>query len=101
MNVEGNDVEGKDGVESDDDEDIVDNSDTTVILTEIDDDDDGLSETVVDVDALVAKLESADAEELARKRAAKKRLEQIQEQLDKDDKFGSTYTFDIDEDLPT
>ena len=74
----------------------------TVVLTEVDVDD-GLAETVVglDVDAMVSKIENADSEELAKQREAKKRLDKVQEKLDKDDQFGSTYTFDIDEDLPT
>lgn len=84
-----------------DDEGITDDPEATVVLTEVDDDE-GLSETVVglDVDAIVTKLENGDTVELAKKRAAKKKLDELQE-LDKDDKFGSTYTFDLDEDLPT
>ena len=83
------------------DDEVVD-TETTVILTEVDVDD-GLSETVVglDVDAMVAKIENADSEELAKQREAKKRLDEVQEKLDKDDQFGSTYAFDIDEDLPS
>lgn len=100
MNVEGNkDIELND----DDDDDVIDDPEDTVVLTEVDDDDDELSETVVglDVDEIVAKIERSDAAELARKRAAKKRLEELQERLDEDDEFGSTYAFDLDEDLPT
>ena len=94
------DTELNDGEAAIDDE-VVD-TETTVVLTEVDVDD-GLSETVVglDVDAMVAKIENADSEELAKKRAAKQRLDKVQEKLDKDDQFGSTYAFDIDEDLPT
>ena len=83
------------------DEEVVDPAET-VVLTEVDADD-SLGETVVglDVDAMVSKLESSDSEGLAKKREAKKKLDALQEQLDKDDQFGSTYAFDIDEDLPT
>ena len=94
--------EGDKNTESNDDEGIVDDPEQTVILTEVDVDD-GLAETVVglDVDAMVAKIENADSEEVAKQRQAKKRLDKVQEKLDKDDQFGSTYAFDIDEDLPT
>ena len=83
------------------DDEVVDPGET-VVLTEVDVDD-GLAETVVglDVDAMVSKIENADSEELAKQREAKKRLDKVQEKLDKDDQFGSTYAFDIDEDLPT
>jgi len=83
------------------DDEVIDPAET-VVLTEVDTDD-GLAETVggLDVDAMVSKIENADAGELAKKREAKKRLDKVQEKLDKDDQFGSTYTFDIDEDLPT
>ena len=96
-------VEGDKEIESNDDEELVDDPEATVVLSEVDDVDTDLSETVVglDVDAIVSKIESSDAAELAKKREAKKRLEELQEQLDKDDAFGSTYAFDIDEDLPT
>jgi len=108
VNGEGNNGEGsKDTelVDDDamvDDEAVIDDPEQTVVLTEIDVNDD-LSETVVglDVDAMVAKVENTDSEELAKKREAKQRLDKVQEKLDKDDQFGSTYAFDIDEDLPT
>ena len=96
--------EGTKDTEVDDDDDIVSDPDETVVLTEVDDDDDGdLSETVadLDVDALVKIIEDSDSEELAKKRAAKKRLEELQDELHKDDEFGSTYAFDLDEDLTT
>ena len=106
MNGEGNNGEGDKDTELNDGEGVVDDEvvdpGETVVLTEVDVDD-GLAETVVglDVDAMVSKIENADSEELAKQREAKKRLDKVQEKLDKDDQFGSTYTFDIDEDLPT
>ena len=83
------------------DDEVVDPGET-VVLTEVDVDD-GLAETIVglDVDAMVSRIENADSEELAKQREAKKRLDKVQEKLDKDDQFGSTYAFDIDKDLPT
>lgn len=103
MNGEGTKVEGQTESADDVDDAVIDDPDSTIVLTEVDDDDDDLSETVADlnVDAFVEKLEKTDAEELARKRAAKKRLEELQEQLDGDDEFGSTYAFDLDDDLST
>ena len=98
--------EGDKDTELNDDERVIDDevvdTQATVVLTEVDVDD-GLSETVVglDVDAMVSKIENADSEEVAKQREAKKRLDKVQEKLDKDDQFGSTYAFDIDEDLPT
>jgi hypothetical protein len=102
VNGEGNNGEGDKDTELNDDEGVVDDPEQTVVLTEVDVDD-GLAETVVglEVDAMVSKIENADSEELAKQREAKKRLDKVQEKLDKDDQFGSTYTFDIDEDLPT
>ena len=89
--------ESEDGV---DEEAIVDDPDATVVLTETDEDD-SLGETVADlnVDALVEKIEKTDAAALAKKREAKKRLEELQDKLHEDDEFGSTYAFDLDEDL--
>jgi len=98
--------EGDKDTELKDDEAVIDDEvvvpEETVVLTEVDVDD-GLSETVagLEVDAMVAGIENADSEELAKKREAKQRLDKVQEKLDKDDQLGSTYAFDIDEDLPT
>lgn len=88
----------------DDEDDVVSDPEDTVVLMEVDDDDDGdLSETVADlnVEELVKIIENSDSEELAKKRAARKRLEELHEELHKDDEFGSTYAFDLDEDLTT
>jgi len=101
--VSGEDTKNIDVVD-DDDDDIETDPDETVVLTEVDDDDDvDLSETVADlnVDELVKIIEDSDSEELAKRRAARKRLEELHEELHKDDEFGSTYTFDLDEDLTT
>jgi hypothetical protein len=106
VNGEGNNGEGNKDTALNDGEGVVDDEvidpAETVVLTEVDVDD-GLAETVdgLDVDAMVSKIENADSGELAKQREAKKRLDKVQEKLDKDDQFGSTYTFDIDEDLPT
>ncbi len=95
--------EGTRETEIDDEDEVVSDPDETVVLTEVDEDDDDLSETVagLNVDALVKIIENSDTEELAKRRAAKKRLEELQEKLHEDDEFGSTYVFDLDEDLST
>ena len=106
MNGENNNSEGDKDVELNDGEAVIDDEVVdpaeTVVLTETDADE-GLAETGVglDVDAMVSKIENTDSEELAKQQEAKKRLDAVQEKLDKDDQFCSTYAFDIDEDLPT
>ena len=71
-------------------------SDDEIDLT-VDDDivDDSTAE--VNVDALVAKIDSEDPEEAAHHREVREKLEALAEQ--RDDEFGSTYNFNLDEDL--
>ncbi len=61
-------------------------------------DDDGFADTIVEasVDALFARIELTDAEEAARKRHARKRLEELRElkMIELDD----TFNFDLDSD---
>jgi hypothetical protein len=73
-----------DDVNDDDDLDINDDDDSD------DDDDDSTSE--IDVEKLVVKI---DAEEAARRREIRRKLEALREE--RDDEFGSTYNFDLDE----
>jgi len=61
------------------------------------DDDAGDSTEEINVDALVAKIDATDAEESAHKREIRLKLEALNEQ--RDDEFGSTYNFDINDDL--
>jgi hypothetical protein len=61
------------------------------------DDDAGDSTEEINVDELVAKIDSTDAEEAARKREIRLKLEALNEQ--RDDEFGSTYNFDINDDI--
>jgi len=51
----------------------------------------------IDVEKLVAKLDATDAEDAARRREIREKLEALNEQ--RDDKFGSTYNFDLDKDI--
>ena len=61
------------------------------------DDDAGDSTEEINVDALVAKIDATDTEESAHKREIRLKLEALNEQ--RDDEFGSTYNFDINDDL--
>jgi hypothetical protein len=71
-------------------------SDDEIDLT-VDDDiiDDSTAE--VNVDALVAKIDSEDPEEAAHHREVREKLEALAEE--RDDEFGSTYNFNLDDDL--
>ena len=78
------------------DSDLVeDSSDDEIEL--LADDDAGESTEEINVDAIVAKIDSTDTEESARKREIRMKLEALNEQ--RDDEFGSTYNFDINEKL--
>ena len=86
-------------VENDDD-DLESNEgseDTIVINTEDDDELDVGIATEVNVEELVAKLEAADEGDVERKRAIKKRLEELDEVRSAD--LDSTYNFNLDDDL--
>ena len=78
------------------DDAIDDATDENAILTT---DDDKFADTVVEanVDALVARMDSKDADEQARKREARKRLEEAQEQQSKN--LDGTFNFNLDDDL--
>ena len=88
-----------DDVDEDESDDIVDEeeSDDGIALADDDDDIEGESTAEIKVDELVAKIESTDAEELARQREIRKKLDALKEA--RDDEFGSTYNFNIDEDI--
>ena len=53
----------------------------------------------LNVEELVADVEAANGDQASSKRDVKVRLDELNDQLDQDDAFGSTYNFDIDEDL--
>ena len=71
-------------------------TDENIVLTT---DDDKFADTVVEanVDALVARMDSKDAGEVARKRETREKLDKLQEQQDKD--LDGTFNFNLDEDL--
>ncbi len=51
----------------------------------------------INVEKLVAKIDSTDADEAAHSREIREKLDALNEQ--RDDKFGTTYNFDLDKDL--
>ncbi len=55
----------------------------------------------INVEELVATVEATSGDDVSQKAEIKKRLDEMEDQLDTDDAFGSTYNFDIDKDLPT
>jgi hypothetical protein len=71
-------------------------TDENVVLTT---DDDKFADTVVEanVDALVARMDSKDADEVAHKRDTREKLEKLQEQQDKN--LDGTFNFNLDDDL--
>lgn len=70
-------------------------SDDTIVMS-TDDDIVDVSTTTAEID--VEKLvEKVDADEAARQREIKEKLDALNEQ--RDDEFGSTYNFDLDKDL--
>jgi hypothetical protein len=71
-------------------------TDENIVLTT---DDDKFADTVVEanVDALVARMDSKDADEVAHKRDTREKLEKLQEQQDKN--LDGTFNFNLDEDL--
>ena len=78
-------------------DDVTDDAtDENLILTT---DDDNFADTVVEanVDALVARMDSKDADEVARKREARLRLEKLREQQDKE--LDGTFNFNLDDEL--
>jgi hypothetical protein len=77
-------------------DDATDATDENVVLTT---DDDKFADTVVEanVDALVARMDAKDADEVAHKRETREKLEKLQEQQDKN--LDGTFNFNIDDDL--
>ena len=78
------------------DEPADDATDENLVLTT---DDDKFADTVVEanVDALVARMDSKDADEAARERVVREKLEKLQEKQEKD--LDGTFNFDLDDDL--
>ena len=87
------------GDNTDEKQDEVGSEDATDESIVLDTSDDNFADTVVEanVDALVARMDSKDADEVARKREARKRLDEVREQ--ENDDLDSTFNFNMDDDL--
>lgn len=79
----------------DDDVEEVDVSEDTAVFEDIDNIGDLSVE--INVEELVAKLESTAADDVGRKRAIRNRLDELREQ--KDPELDSTYNFNLDDEL--
>lgn len=95
--------EGVDETELDTDDEEIEDTDSTVVLSDdaLDEDDDD-SSAEINVDKLVADIERLKADAAMKKRLeARKRIDAMKDELQEDDVFGSTYNFNLDDDLPT
>lgn len=95
--------EGDKETDLDADDDTVEDTESTVVMSDDDDSDDGDdSSAEINVDKLVADIERLKADTVMKKRLeARKRIDAMKDELCEDDVFGSTYNFDLDDDLPT
>jgi hypothetical protein len=88
------DDEVDDEIDDEVDDEVDDDGDDDLLLG----DDDGFADTIVEasVDALFARIELTDAEEAARKRQARKRLEELRElkMIELDDTFNFEFEGD-------
>jgi hypothetical protein len=85
----------------DDDIELDDSSEDTIVLSEDADDIDTVGDFTaeLDVEKLVEKIESGEAEGEAKEKEVHRRLEELNEQRQVDEELDSTYNFNIDEDL--
>ena len=84
------------------DDEVVEDTESTVVMSDDDDSDDDDSSAEINVDKLVADIERLKADAVMKKRLeARKRIDAMKDELYEDDVFGSTYNFDLDDDLPT
>ena len=92
---------GNDKKDVDDSVDTIAESEDTVVLSadaaDIDTVGDFTAE--LDVEKLVEKIESGEAEGEPKEKEAHRRLEELNEQRQVDEELDSTYNFNIDEDL--
>ena len=87
----GNETEKDDFVEDD-------GMQETVVMQTDDEDIDTVADTAeVNVEELVAKIDSGNTDDLERRKAVKKKLEKIQEEIG--DNLDGTYNINLDDDL--
>lgn len=101
MTVEEGTKKIPDDIDDDEIDDDTDSSDDTVVISSDDDDDDndnvGDLSVELNIEDLVAKLESTDSEDIARRRQIKRRLEELREERDAMKDLDSTYNFNFDD----
>ena len=101
MNGEIANGEKAEDVDVDDDVEAVDAGEDTIVMSEDAADIDNVGDISVEinVEELVAKIESVDDDDAGHKREVKKRLEELREQRDAEAELDSTYNFNLDDDL--
>lgn len=64
-----------------------------------DDDDDSVDSSIeINIEELVSKLDSIDGDDVARRRAIKRRIEELRELREAERDLDSTYNFNLDDD---
>ena len=98
--MNGENGDGERVVEPKDDGDL-ENTEDTIVITEdaADVDDVGDISAQINVEKLVAKVESGDLDAAEHEKEVRKRLEEIEEQKRADEELDSTYNFNLDDDL--
>ena len=91
----------RDSVEVDDDEVEDEDSDDVFVDDDDDESDDNVGDISVEinVDELVAKLESTDSDDIVRRREIRRRLEELREMREAEKDIDSTYNFNLDDDV--
>ena len=98
MNGTPNENNGDDKQDVEEDvETNVDPEHTIVMDTDVEEVSDATGE--INVEELVAKIDNADAGKVEQKRAVKARLDELSDRKLTEEELGSTYTFDLDEDV--
>ena len=90
----------RDSVEVDDDE-VEDEDSDDVYVEDDDESEDNVGDISVEinVDELVAKLESTDSDDIVRRREIRRRLEELREMREAEKDIDSTYNFNLDDDV--
>ena len=75
-------------------------SDAEISADAIDEDDNvGDISVEINVEELVAKLEATDSDDVARQREIRQRLDELEDQRKASEDLGSTYNFNLDDEL--
>ena len=82
-------------------EDLEENESDAEISADAIDEDDNVGDISVEinVEELVAKLEATDSDDVARQREIRQRLDELEDQRKASEDLGSTYNFNLDDEL--